>query len=252
MSWRAYTEKRLPWWLQTGEGGLVKRAIDSLLDAASERAYQGLLARFPSHAPDDAIPRMCRDRRVMRGINEPRVSINARLVRSVDDHRIQGGHWALHDQLRAYLQADVMIRTVDRRGNWYTTAVGGAHSKEINKQNWVWDGGALSSWSRFWVIIYPTGGAPWSPSVAGAWPAGGTIGTTATPDQVASVRSLIREWQPDGTRCEWIIVAFDPASFNPAAPVPDGTWEHFGYDDAGNYYVARLESARYWKGVDGA
>ena len=63
------------------------------------------------------------------------------------------------------------------------------------------------------------------------------------------MRNIIREWQSDGTRCEWIIVAFDDASFDPTAPEPDGTWEYFGTDNAGAYEIARLTSARYWKGV---
>jgi hypothetical protein len=249
---RAY-KTLLPAWLSTGEGEFVGYSLGLLCDAFAERMRLGLLARFPQFAPPDALSYLGRDRRIVRGINEPDDAYAARLVRYLDDHRVQGNPYALMDQLAAYCQAEVRIRTVDRSGNWFTRDRDGTLSALINQANWDWDGGAASSWSRFWVIIYPTAdGQPWAASVGGSpasWPVGGTIGTTATPDQVASVRSIIREWQPDGTRCEWVIVAFDDASFDPTAPEPDGTWANFGTDNAGAYEIARLTTARYWKGV---
>ena len=250
MAWSDATRLRLPWWLLSGEGGALKYSIDRMLCALSQRAYDGLLARFPEYAPDDALPLLCRDRGVVRGINEPRDSIVARLLRFLDDKASIGGAFALHAQLRAYMQADVMVRTVDRRGNWYTTDVGGATSYVLNSATWDWDDApANPRWARFWVIIYPTAGVPWAASEPGAWPVGGTIGTTATPDQVASVRAIIDAGKPAGTRCEWIIIAFDPASFAPSTPEPDGTWKWFGRADGTGYVPARLTTARYWKGA---
>ncbi len=254
-TWGEVSRAALPWWLRTGEGGAIKFTIDRMLGAMSQRLYDGLLARFPSYAPDDALPYLCRDRRVTRGINEPRASIVARLLRFLDDLRVIGSPFALHAELRAYLQADVMIRTVDRRGNFFTTAVGGAQSVALNTLVWDWDGGALSAWSRFWVIIYPADGVPWAASVgnvSGAtWPAGGTIGTTATLDQVATVRQLVQEWSPAGTRCEWIIIAFDADTFGPTDPTAAGTYRNWGVADGADYVVARNTTARYWRGVPG-
>lgn len=249
----------LPRWLASDdpddEGGRVSYSLGLLCDGFLERAYQGLLARCPQFAPPDALGPLGRDRVIRRGINEPDDAYAARLVRFLDDHLVQGNPWSLMDQLAAYCQASVRIRTVDRRGNWFTRERDGSRSVLLKQANWDWDGGALTSWSRFWVIIYPTAaGAPWAASVGGApaaWPVGGTIGTTATLDQVAGVRAIIRDWQPDGTRCEWIIVAYDDASFDPtdSTPGPNGDWRNFGVDDGGAYEIARLTSARYWKGV---
>ena len=251
--WSRYTDKLLPWWLKTSEGGLAKRAVDTMLGAFCERALDGAYAHGPGTCPEDALPFFGRDRGVRRGINEPAASWRVRQLRALDDRLTQGNAFALHDQLRAYLQADVPVRTVDRRGNWYTTGVGGVRSTSINSGNWDWDGAPAAQWSRFWVIIYSFSGIPFAQSTAGAWPgAGKTIGTSATPEQVAAIRAIVREWQPDGTRCEWIIVAFDPLSFDPATPEPDGTWVHFGKYSAGEMIPARRITARYWKGVDGA
>lgn len=251
--------KLIPKFLTEDEGELVQGSLAVVKSHFVERLRQGLYAKFPAHGPPDALAYIGRDRRIVRGINEPASSYRVRLLRWLSDHRVRGNPFALHDQLRAYLQTDVMIRTVDRRGNWFTTAADGTRSVELDSGTWDWDAEDASSWSRFWVIIYPTAVGPWAVSGnwgdAGLWGGGvwgaanKTIGTTATQEQVASVRQIIRDWQPDGTRCEWVIVAFDPASFDPATPDPDGTWGLWGkVDGAGNYVPARLRTARYWKG----
>lgn len=254
----------LPSWLTAEDGERVVGSLAVVKDLFAERARQGLLARYPSYAPRSALPHLGRDRKIVRGINEIADTFRDRLLRYLDDHQTRGNPFALMGQLRAYCNADVRIRTVDRRGNWYTRDRDGTLSYVLKAGNWNWDGKAATLWSRFWVIIYPTAaGEPWAATPgaigdAGLWGGvfgapGYTIGTTATPEQIASLRSLVREWQPDGTRCEWIIIAFDDASFDPTAPGPDGTWALFGKDDgAGNWVSGRLGTARYIKGVDGA
>lgn len=255
---------RLPKWLTDGDGGKVAASLALMADDFAARARLALISRFPSYAPDDAaLAAMGRDRLIVRGINEPSAAYAARLTRAFDDHRTRGNPFAMLRQLRAYLQTDCVVRTVDRRGNWYTIAEDGTESTTINAANWNWDGGALSSWSRFWVIIYPTGGdalgrgaRPWA--VSGNWGdadlygdglfghADLTFGTTATTDQVAAVRQIIRDWKPAGSICEWVIVAFDAATFTPAgATNPAGAWGNWSNGTGG---PVRLASARYWRG----
>lgn len=266
--YRTAFRKLLPRHFTRGEGELVLSSLAELKEGWAERAYQGLNARFPSTLLPSALSSIGRDRKIVRGINEPDEAYAERQRRWLDDHRVRGNMFALMDQLRAYCQADVRIRTVDASGNWCTRERDGARSWLIKQLNWDWDGKPRNPYfSRFWVIIYPTSaGEPWAPNEVWGDPAlwdagifgtaGKTIGTTATPEQIASVRSIVREWQPDGTRCEWIIIAFDDASFDPTdtqPPLPDGTWGKWGkYDGSGNYVSARLESARYIRGVKGA
>lgn len=249
--------KLVPSWLGGGaprvnkydEGERVLYSLNFMLDAFAERARLSLLARFPTYAPADALQYLGRDRKIVRGINEPADVYAQRLLRWLDDHRVRGNPYALMAQLREYCQADVRIRTVDRRGNWYTLERDGSRSVLINLINWDWDGGDLRQWSRFWVIIYPTpANEPWAPQTV--WGTGGTTGTTATVDEIAGVRRIIKEWKPAGTRCEWIIVAFDDASFDPTDPSvdPGGTWGTWGADDGGVYLPVRLTTARYWLG----
>lgn len=253
-NYRTAFRKLVPTWLSTGEGELVLFSLGTLLDWTRDRVRLGLYARFPDYAPDDALAALGRDRMIMRGIGETAAEYAPRLKRWLDDHLIRGNPWALLEQIRAYCNADVVVRTVDRRGNWYTIAADGTRSVTRKAANWDWDGTAASSWSRFWVIIYPTAAdEPWPDIPAwGGWSETGT----ATTEQVAAIRTICAQWKPAGTICEWIIVAYDSASFSPAFPplfagMPDGTWGSFGYDiGTGDYEPIRLDTARYWRGVD--
>ncbi len=240
----------------------VVASLSLLLDDYIARAKWGLLARFPGLAVylDDeaALAAIGRDRRIVRGINEPAASYGERLTRAIDDHRTRGNPYAMLEQLQAYLQAPCVVRTVDPQGNWFTIDADGNRSCVLTTNEWDWDGAPSTEWSRFWVVIYPVGGTdPWA--VSGELGDSATygdgeidhpnlaIGLTATVDQVNSVRAIIREWKPANAACEWVIVAFDEATFGPfISPSPMGLWGNWS-NGAGS--PARLDTARYWKGV---
>lgn len=260
--------KLMPSWLTTGEGELVHFSLGFVLSGFAKRWVRGLQARFPAYAPEDALAAIARDRKLVRGINESAEDFAVRLAAWLDPevHPARGNPYALLEQIRAYCQQAIMVRTVDARGNWYTIDEAGSRSAVLDSGTWDWDGaGATPRFTRFWVIIYPTaGGAPWDEAPGtigepGPWGdalgagRGYTIGTTATSEHVSRIRQIIRDWQPDGTRCEWIIIALDDASFDPSTPEPDGTWGGFGKLNGSNdKVVARLNTARYWRGNPGA
>lgn len=247
-----------PRWLTEGEGELVGYSLDIVKDAFIQRLYLGLLARFPDSAPLDALPAIGRDRRVVQGINESPTSYASRLVKWLDDRKTAGNPLALMRKLAEYTGPGCVFRTVDARGNWYTRAVDGSVTFLLNQGNWNWNGIDPSRWSRFWVVIYPpsslwtplpnnwgdTAGPAWgAPSPVGSW------GSTASADQVATVRALVADWKPAGTRCVNVILAFDPTSFSPTSPEPNGLWGHWSKDVGGVRVPARLATARYWDGV---
>ena len=250
--------KQMPSWLTTGEGELVGYSTRAIIDLAAQRAREAALAGMPIYAPADALPYLARDRKIIRGIDEPAAAYSTRLLTWLDDHKTRGNPFRLCSMLAAYCQAAVRVRTVDQRGNWFTRERDGSESFTFNTGNWNWDAAYTDAeWARFWVIIYPTAdGLPWAEGQdwgdadqwGGAWGTEGyTWGSTATPGQVAAVRQIVREWRMDGTRCENIIIAFDDTSFDPLAPEPDGTWLREG---VGNPALKnRLATARYWKGT---
>lgn len=239
-----------PSWMTTGESELVQYSLGVAVDGALERMRLSYEAGNPTTAPEDALRFMGRDRRIRRGRSEPAASYAVRLVRYLDDHKTQGNPFALMDQLYAYLQtAGVTLRTVDRRGNWFTRAADGTRGYALNRANWDWDGGALTSFTRFWVVIYSDTGpwtAQWLHGTPGAAATSGT--TTATADEIAGVMAIVKEWKPAGTRCEWVIVSFAaPGGFlgPETGDDPAGAWGDWA--DA-TYRPVRDSRARYWRG----
>lgn len=252
----------VPSWLNEGEGGLVGYALMLLNDASMERLYRGHLARFPQQgpdgtpAPDDALAAMGRDRGIVRGISETSASYAVRLTQWLVDARTRGTAYTMMKQLAAYVGAGSSFRIVDNRGNWYSRDADGAETAVLNQGNWDWDGDT-DRWARFWVIVYP--GSVWTeePYTWGdaddpAWGAdmasSGTHGSTALLEHGDTMRAIIADWKPGGTRCAGIIIAFDPASFDPATPEPDGTWGGWYTVDGGIAVPSRLETARYMNG----
>lgn len=261
---RTTRSKLIPRWLSSGEGGLVGFALDVLSDGFVERARLGLLARFPQNdptgnttAPPDALAAMGRDRRVTRGFNEGDVSYARRLKAWLDDRRVAGSAWSILQKIAEYMgPTGASFRLVDNSGNWYSIDANGNRTYKLATGNWNWDN-RPDLWSRFWVIVYP--GTFWLPAPAwGSGPAWGAgpygWGSNATRDQIASIRGIISDWQSAGTRCMNIIVAFDPASFDPnalpgAAGMPDGTWGAWSKNVGGVQVPARLTTALYFDGV---
>lgn len=261
-----------PSWLTDGEGGLVGYALDLVKDASMKAFVLGLRARFPQDpadptgqttAPPDALAAIGRDRRMQRGIFETDVEYAARLPTWLDERKTAGNPFTLMRQLHAYTGTahGCSFRTVDARGNWYSRAADGSQSAVLKAGNWNWDNRPTDDqgrtrWSRFWVVIYP--GTLWGPSpfnwgdTAGPrWggSSSSTLGSTATPEQIATLRALVLDWMGAGKRCVNIILAFDPATFDPASPEPDGLWEHWSKVVGGVRVPARLSTARYLDGV---
>ncbi len=264
LSFRIVRSRISPRWLTDGEGGLVGYALDLVKDAFVERLRLGHLARFPQQdpsgtpAPPDALAAMGRDRRVVRGLNESDTSYAVRLRSWLDDRRTGGNAFTLMQKLAEYLGPLPKFRTVDNRGNWYTRDPDGTRTLLLNIDNWDWDGEA-TKWSRFWVIVYPNG--LWTGARQFGDPGltiGGlpeeTIGSTAPPNVVQTVKFLVNDWKPAGARCVNIIIAFDEDSLDPTfgpedVGMPGGEWGHWSVNDSGTQIPIRLDTALFWDGA---
>jgi hypothetical protein len=256
-----------PRWLTEGLGGLVGYALDTIRDAYVERVRLGLLARFPQNgpngevAPADALQALGRDRRVIRGLNETDQAYALRLLAWLDDRKTAGNPYALMQKIAEYLgtSSGFVIKTVDVAGNWYVRAADGTRTAYLKQANWHWDDES-AQWSRFWVVLHPNGfwaETPfnWGDTSGPGWGKddGHTIGSTATYDEVQTIRAIVADWKPAGTKCINIVVALDPDSFDPTAPVdstgmPDGLWWRWSKVVADVQVPARLDTARYWDG----
>ncbi len=244
------------WLVGEDDGELAGYALDVMKDAFVQRVFLGLLARLPETAPTDALAALGRDRRVTRGRTETEEAYAERLIRWLDDRKVAGNPFALMRKLSEYTGAGPSFRTVDARGNWYSRAADGTETALLKQENWDWDGADASRWSRFWVIIYPTGlwtelPNDWGDTDGDGWGGtqGATWGSTATAGDVQTIRFLVSDWKPQGTRCVNIILALDPDSFDPASPEPDGLWGGWSKNVGGVQVPSRLATARYWDGV---
>ncbi len=250
-TFRSIIGKLGPRWLTTGDGELVLYSVALVADAFAERAKLGLLARFPDDAPEDALPRIGRDRRIVRGIAEGASSYAGRLRIWLDSWRSAGSAPSLLRQLRGYLGTAPTLRTVDNTGNWTTLSTADALSWVL-QGTWDWDG-LSTRWWRFWTIVDSSAGpfsddGTWADS--GTWDDGGTWDTDATPEQVATVRELVRTWSAAHAVSQWIVVSLDGEKFNPADPGPtDGTWGNWSKVVGGVQVPARYAGASYWDGA---
>ena len=139
---------------------------DVILDAVT----MAVNCRFPSSAPEDALPRISRDRRLPRGPGESTESFRARLKAAFTAWQWAGTEFGMLGQLKAY----------------------GLSNSDI-VENYEWDDPwphDTDNWSRFWVVI-PEGGHPWSGSI----PA----------DDQTALRRLIRAWKPANAICVEVI-----------------------------------------------
>ncbi len=260
-TFRALWKHTVPSWLNEGEGGQVGFTLSLLKDAFMNRVYLGFLAGYPQNgpngetAPPDALIRIGQDRRCIRGIFETDAEYAYRLTQQLVERQTAGNPFTLMRQLHAYTGSNhgVSFRTVDVAGNFYSRSSSGVETASLATGLWDWDAEPSTKWSKFWVIIYP--GTLWS-ATTDEWADGGTWGdpdhvwgiADMTPEHATSLRAIVNDWKPDGTRCQNIIVAFDPASFDPSAPEPDGLWGHWSKVVAGVRVPSRLSTARYLAG----
>ena len=250
-----------PSWLRGWWGSRLLYAIGVQFDALVDWASFAVHVRYPSWCArnmPDALAVHGRSRGIRRGFAESAQSYAARLSLWWPTRRQKGSLYALMDQLAGYMTGyAVPIRCVNLNGAWMTRNTDG--TREYHRStptNWAWDT-LTTSWSRYWVIIYPPSSLWTDEGVFGDedgyFGDGGQVGSTITQEQADTLRAIISEWNPPHARCEYLILAFD-RTFDPAAaaghPMPTTDWvEWSGRDGSDNCVGTRLVTARYCSGV---
>lgn len=160
-------------------------------DKAAEAATQAIKApwlRAPT-SPDDALPFSGAERNIDRAPAETNAQYRARLVDAWRLWEQAGTEQGLKNALAPFgvPEAAIVIK---------------------EEHDWEPDPGA-KHWSRFWIII--TGTVPWQPVLVGGNLVGdgSTIGSTATPLEIASVRRFVAKWKPGLAVGVFVILAFE-------------------------------------------
>lgn len=120
-------------------------------------------------------------------------------------------------------------------------------------RNWFWDLSSIpgvphKTW-RGWVIIDASDGR-WTQWLVGQNPItlgdGHTLGSTATTEEILSIRRIVARLKPAGGYVVNIIVTFSSTLFRPSNP-PGPPMPTFNY--AGEVPGERATNAIYWPGV---
>lgn len=247
-----YLRDLAPEWL-LGAVGSTLIAIDGLLcDTLVEMGIQGAAADMPGIGTPTAIPLIERDRRIRRGDWETIKQYAPRAAAWLDSHAKGGLEKSLAAEVGAfYTGTGARVRVVTNSGIWITREPNG----EIWKASYPWDwDGHPERWARYWVIVYapfPDDGT-WGDHDSFWGDPDQTFGTSASASHCAKLKDVILTFAPGHTRCECVIIAYDPASFDPlSAPgapgFPDGTWQNWSKNVGGVQVANRLETARYFE-----
>ena len=113
---------------------------------------------------------------------------------------------------------------------------------DITGDVWNWDDDLLN-WSRFWVVIT---GHPWTDEGdwgdPGDYGDGGTWGTTATLEEVLTVRGICRRWKNAEAVFPHIIIVLDQTAWNALGTPAVTTGDRY------DIFENRSDAARYWNG----
>lgn len=147
-----------PPWLSRKTGRAIMRALGKQIDVQSQRVGDGVRARFPGVAPEDALSYIGHDRLIARGPLEPASSYRKRLQIWLASHRTRGGPYALLSQLFAFWRdtMNVPIDVVYQTGRRYQMDVDGV----VVRDDLTWSVGTyfdgVPEWARFWIFFYVT------------------------------------------------------------------------------------------------
>jgi hypothetical protein len=242
-----------------------------IADAALELILQAAIVRFPGIGTETALSRMARDRGIRQGFAETSESFAERLLDWLDAHKRAGSAFEVMRQVQGYLgPKKPRIRHVITKGPpypvsvWRTLNTDGTTETAIKAVNFDWDGLDTDNTytSRAWLIIYSVSpenpwdtDGDWDSTAASTWDEDeliGTWGSTATQAQIQGVRDIIRDWKGAQSLYQEVIISFDATNFDPedaAPPNPDGTWAHYGTNDAGTEVPARDLNSVFWLGT---
>ena len=150
--------RRCPPWLQRAIGGAFIRGLGDPLDTVRDLTAEAVDARFPRATRPDALPYIGRDRKIIRGLNEPAATYAVRLRRWLTDHKTRGGPYALLRQLEAYYASSPrQIELVYHSGTRYTldpTTLDVDGLGTITRDAITWRTGSDPlKWSMAWVFI---------------------------------------------------------------------------------------------------
>ena len=149
---------RCPPWLQRTAGRRLMGGLGDPLDVMRDTSAEAVDARFPRAIRPDALPYIGRDRKIVRGYNEPADTYAVRLRRWWQDHRTRGNAYSMLRQLEAYFASNpVQLELVFNSGTRYTldpTTLDASGLGTITRDAIVWGGNSIpAKWAEQWLFV---------------------------------------------------------------------------------------------------
>lgn len=150
--------RRCPPWLQRTLGLPFIGGLGDPIDVLRDKTAEAVDARFPRAIRPDALPYIGRDRKIVRGYNEPAETYAVRLKRWLLDHRTRGNAYSMLRQLEAYFAtAPVQLELVFNSGTRYTldpTTLDADGLGTITRDAITWGGNGIpGKWAEQWLFI---------------------------------------------------------------------------------------------------
>jgi hypothetical protein len=239
-----------------------------MADMFIEQLFQGTDAPLPGIGTPTALPYIGRMRGMIRGLGEADAAYIARLIGWLDLWAVAGGAETLVQLIQTVLGGGLVIRLIDRAGNFVTANADGTTTK-VTDATWDWDSeiaahapSRAAFWGDTWLVIYNTDGR-WptytntsDPAWIAAWGTyqGFGAGLQVPRNAVDIVYQVVASFKGAHTWLAAIITCEDPTLFVPGSlgGIPSGDFGNFGHYDMSNVYVrARLQThfgskVRYW------
>lgn len=227
-----------PPWLQRGRAEKILYSIAIHLDGLIDAVNAGIKLRFPGVYSNESLPLIGRERRISRGRIETDSVYASRLARWLDDHRRRGGPFAMLAQLHAHFApANFPTELVYHSGRRFS--MDSAGSVAMDDITWSPDDES-QRWARWWLFYawpYPieTDGIWDDP---GTWSDGGVWDSNMSPQDVADVRLVPREW--NAAHALGKIVLMSPTA--ELWDYPPGIWDDGGtWDSGGGFLIISVQ-----------
>jgi hypothetical protein len=270
-TFRSSLRSAVPKWLLDLPGMLVGfqflYTMVGLFDRGVQALLEGTRASMPgSDSRTDNLELVGQSRMRLQGESETDAHfIEVTLFNWLSDLRQLGGEIGVAKELNRWIGGNPMVRVISRSG-LYTTCVSvdGVQTVSQVLSTWNWD--SVSNPERqsrtpgsagyfdYWIVVYAPTNANYV-ATTGHWGDGqdhapGTtqgIGLTITPQEIQTIRGLLRTWLGAQVTPRTLIWSYDSAAFDPATPArsgnPDGTWGR--WYNVSTWYASRNRTHRY-------
>jgi hypothetical protein len=191
---RDLIRKVSPWWLRTGLAEKILYVAGVHADLLGDATRAAIRKRYPIVIEsEDAFRLIGRDRKILRGIDEPPSSYAPRLRAWRASHQTRGGPYALLEQLAAYFAHAANAPHTAR-----LVYASGRVVEEAGRSDIVFTppGGAAQC-ARWWLMLHytslpATADGLWSDP--GVWDDGGVWDSDLASEDVEHLRAVPKAW----------------------------------------------------------